>query len=276
MYADDLKVYRTVEAPEDCLKLQEDLDRLLEYCSANSLFLNLEKCISITFSKNIDLVNFNYNIDSKILKKVEQIKDLGVLLDSKWSFRFHFDKIVAEANKMLGFIVRSCQVFKDPKTFLSLYFAFVYSKLSFASAIWNPNYKIHINRIETIQNKFLKVLAYKAASTPESVARKFKILSLAERRNISELCTIFKLINHQIDSPLLLSYLNFNVPARELRSQELFNIPFRKTNLGRNTPLIRMQMTCNRYCNDIVMFSATIVQFKTKLKRLFLTNVPIC
>ena len=270
LYADDLKIFRKIDHINDCHRLQEDLDKLFTYCKNNSLFLNLKKCQSITFSKKKILINHNYSINNHELEKVSKIKDLGVILDNQWTFKLHFDKIVAEANKMLGFINRTCKEFKSPNTFLTLYHSYVCSKLSFASVIWHPNYNIHSKRIESIQNKFLKKLAFKSNKPIEIVKHEFKIIPLAQKRIISDLCVIYKIINFIIDSPFLLSCLHFKVPGRDLRHSDLFNIPFCRTNLGQNTPMIRMQTEFNKYCKNIDVFSTTLNAFKKQLKTHFL------
>ena len=56
---------------------------------------------------------------------------------------------------MLGFIKRICRDFDDPLVLKTLYCTFVRSTLEYASSIWNPQYAIHINRIESVQKKFV-------------------------------------------------------------------------------------------------------------------------
>lgn len=230
LYADDLKIFRTINDLSDCQKLQDDLDRLLEYCVNNSLFLNLKKCNSITFSKKKNLINFEYTINKNVLTKVDEIKDLGLILDAQWTFRSHYENLINDTNRMLGFITRTCKDFRNPRSLLTLYYSYIHSKLSFASIIWNPHYNIHIQRLESIQKKFLKSLAFKTRSSVEDTAKQYKLLPLAKKRIISDLCFTFKIINNIIDSPFLLSRMDFKVPGRELRSSELFNIPLRRTN----------------------------------------------
>jgi hypothetical protein len=47
-YADDMKLFLPVRGFRDCLRIQEDLSRLAEWCEANALELNVSKCKSIT------------------------------------------------------------------------------------------------------------------------------------------------------------------------------------------------------------------------------------
>jgi hypothetical protein len=48
-YADDMKLSLLVRRFRDCLKIQNNLSRLAEWCEANTLELNVGKCKSITF-----------------------------------------------------------------------------------------------------------------------------------------------------------------------------------------------------------------------------------
>lgn len=51
MFADDLKFYRVVNCIKDQNLLQADLNNLIEWCEANRLYLNMNKCSFINFYK---------------------------------------------------------------------------------------------------------------------------------------------------------------------------------------------------------------------------------
>ena len=82
-------------------------------------------------------------------------------MDGKWCFNSHIEKIISYSLKLLGLIKRNCKDFKNSKSLLSLYYAYIYSKLNFASSIWSPSSITYINRLERVQNKFLRFLSYK-------------------------------------------------------------------------------------------------------------------
>jgi hypothetical protein len=46
-YADNMKLFIPVSGFQDCLKIQSDLNKLLEWCNRNSLFLIVGKCKTI-------------------------------------------------------------------------------------------------------------------------------------------------------------------------------------------------------------------------------------
>ncbi|XP_063907418.1 uncharacterized protein LOC135125695 [Zophobas morio] len=84
LYADDLKVFKTVSSVKDALELQSDLNILYDWTENNLLPLNVNKCLIISFL-NIKLrVNLDYYLGNSILSRVEEVKDLGVL--DPWDF----------------------------------------------------------------------------------------------------------------------------------------------------------------------------------------------
>ncbi|CAH0405112.1 unnamed protein product [Chilo suppressalis] len=112
LFADDLKVYKTIENFNESILLQQDLNRIAEWSSINKLPLNPDKCKHIKFTKKRNALNTSYSINSHLLEEVSSIRDLGVVLDHKLSFRHHYDHIIAKSLKLLGFIWRNCKRFK--------------------------------------------------------------------------------------------------------------------------------------------------------------------
>lgn len=109
----------------------------------------------------MNVVNFNYNIDNQVLKRVEEIKDLGLILDSKLCFDRHINYIFRRCNKLLGFIFRACSSFKSKKSYISLYNSLVRSLCEYGAVIWNPLYDVYANKIERIQRKFPRMFYFK-------------------------------------------------------------------------------------------------------------------
>lgn len=272
LYADDLKIYARVKSLEDCELLQGDLERVSRYCKENKLFLNLSKCSCISFTKNYDSFTYNYSVNNEPLNRVNQIKDLGVIFDHKLTFNQHIDYVVRKCNKMLGFVSRICSDFKNVNAIKSVYFAFIYSRLNFACVVWNPFYHKYILRIESVQNKFARFLNWRINGIYEvesisATKQLFNLTPLEVRRKKSELIFLFKLLHDMYDAPSLLSLLALHVPARSTRQRCMFNIEHSNTNLGINSPITRLSLRFNTYCQDMDLFARnlTVVCFKRLL-----------
>lgn len=155
LFADDLKISRKITSECDASILQADLDRLYQWCSFNSMELNLDKCFFIKFTRKHHTIKSKYHIGGRRIKEVNTIRDLGVILDQKLTFIQHIDNIIKRASNMLGFIIRNCKIFKKEKSKILLYNTLVRSILEYCSVVWRPHYATHVLRIERIQKRFL-------------------------------------------------------------------------------------------------------------------------
>ena len=144
---------------DDCILIQQDLDRFFDYASENDLSLNVDKCKIMRFYRILRPCIFDYKINNNILDSVETIKDLGVMLDTSLTFTDHYDYITNKAIKLLGFIKRSMSDFGNVHGFKMIYCSLIRSVLEYASNIWSPYYDIHVKNIERVQNKFLRLIA---------------------------------------------------------------------------------------------------------------------
>lgn len=264
LFADDLKIYRSIESGSDAQLLQRDLDTLSKWCSKNKLFLNIDKCSYIHFTNNKNIMSFDYKINNLTLNRVNTVKDLGVLLDAKLSFIPHINSIISKAFRMLGFILRITKDFSDLYTLRLLFYTHVRSTLEYASVIWSPCYAVHVNRIESIQRRFTKIACRRFHINLNTYNERLLFLEMSclqNRRKILDLNCLYK-IKNCFNSNNLTNLLMFNVPQRDLRSTTVFRLPTTYTNLSFYSPLNRMMRTFNEIINDIDCLSLTFVSFK--------------
>ena len=256
MYADDLKLFLRVKSIADCIKLQNDLNNLVAWCTNNDLHLNVSKCHSMMFYRGMSPILFSYEINRFALSNVSEKKDLGVFFDLKLTFCNHIDYIISRASSMLGFISRNAKDFSDPFTLRSLYFCYVRSILEYCSPIWNPLYAAHAIRIERIQKRFTRTAIRILRWNVDMPSYKTRCLllgiqSLETRRKYFDVMFVSDLINYKINCPDLLSLVGFHVPNRTLRNNRLFYVPFHRVNYGTNEPLTRCLRQANSLCNVI-------------------------
>lgn len=273
LFADDLKTIRPIKSIHDSKLIQEDLVRLQDWCRLNKMLLNSSKCYCLSFSRNQNILPTSYHINNVKLEKVSIIRDLGVIFDSKLTFRPQYDNILIKSSRMMGFIIRNSKNFK-PKTKLILYNSLVRSTLEYCCQVWSPFYDVHKNRIERIQKRFLNHLTFcsykkRTLRSYSSRLNYFKILSLNNRRKLLDMSFFFKLLNNQLDCPPLLSSINLNIPFKMARAHvyKLFKEKPHKTNLGMNSPITRMIKMYNSFpknCNFDI-FSEHLHAFKRKL-----------
>lgn len=251
-YADDAKIYMIVNSLYDCIELQSILNRFEEWCARNRLTLSIEKCQVITYSRKLSPIIFDYSLSGNVLERVQRIRDLGVLLDDKLTFRFHIDDVISRANRQLGFISKIANGFRDPHCLRSLYCALVRSILEFAVVVWCPYQSSWINRIEAVQKKFvrfaLRNLPWRNGQqlTPyEDRCQLLGLDTLADRRRVIQAVFVAKILICDVDSPALLAEINLYAPERHLRRRNLLQLGSRNSRYGQHDPVRFMSATFN-------------------------------
>lgn len=265
LFADDLKLFLKINSLEDALQLQKDIDTIYDWCLANNLRLNINKCyvMSYTRRREVNLQYFNYNINGSSLIKVNAIRDLGVIFDSKLTFERHFQNIVNSACKVLGFISRSLNKFKKIETYITLYNSYVRSILEYASAIWNPHYQNHTASIERVQKKFTRTLFRKFNYPYENYNTRLirlNFISLENRRALNDEILLYKIKNGILKVSIDRNYEP--IQTRITRFNRAFYLPFVTTNVEFNCPFLRMHRRHMELFNELDLHEPTLQTFK--------------
>lgn len=252
IYADDIKLFKIIKNESDSVSLQNDINVFSEWCSYNNLFLNVSKCQAMSFFRKKNPTCYNYSINQLILSKVETTCDLGVHFSQNLDFSLHIEKIVSKANSMLGFIKRWSKEFSCSLVTSSLYNTFVRPQLEYASTVWSPHYSIHVDRIESVQRKYVRfALSHLNWNDPNHLppyCNRLLLLnmtSLEKRRKVTDVMFLHQLLVGSIDSPVLLEQVRFKARSHSSRNSEMFHIDFHRTNYGQNEPLTRMKHEAN-------------------------------
>jgi hypothetical protein len=186
--------------------------------------LNIKKCNVITFSKSNNFNNYDYNINSISLDRVNTIKDLGIHFDSKLKFSTHVDKTYSSGMCMLGFIKRRAKEFNSPYLTKMLFCSVVRPILEYGSIIWNPNQEAYFKKIESVQKQFLlfalKNLGWSSYHLPPYQHRLLLInmTSLASRFELASCLFTFDLLRNNINCPILREKIVINTNSKNLRN----------------------------------------------------------
>jgi hypothetical protein len=271
IYADDIKIFFPVKTSNDCLFLQSKLNQFLNWCNINCLNLNVKKCKCISFSRKLNVINYDYKFDSKDIVRCDVINDLGVMLDNKLMFNVHIDYIVGKAMKCLGFVKRFGKEFKDPYVHKVLYCTYVRSVLEFASSIWSPFFQNAIDRIERVQRNFTRFALrssnmYDPNNLPSYLIR-CKLLglsSLCHRRVVMDSMFAFDLLTGKTKCSDLLQGISLNVNPHNTRNASLIYAKPHRTIYGFNAPLERCLRNFSKF-DEIFDFHLSRNQFKNRI-----------
>lgn len=156
----------------------------------------------------------------------------------------HIALITTKASSLLGFIFRSTRNFKSLFTLITLYKSLVRPLLEYGSIIWSPFQRNHINQLENIQTRFIRMLGprlgFTYRTTPvDDVEKSFDLLPLSLRRHHADIILLYKLVNGLIDCPNILSGIDITTP-RGTRSKTIFSRRFLPAYYSYNSGISRL------------------------------------
>ena len=119
------------------------------------LKLNTSKCKVISIGRNLDksytydLRRNNYTIS---LERIDQMRDLGILIDERLAFCNHIQDKINKAYAMLGVIKRNFK-YLQLSSFILLYKNMARSHLDYCSSVCTPYRTGDIEDLEKVQKK---------------------------------------------------------------------------------------------------------------------------
>ena len=261
LFADDVKLYHKISTSDDSLLLQKDIDSLCQWSADWNLNLNPAKCKSFTVTLKRSPISSRYSINGSTLERVSSIRDLGVWLDTKLTFRDHVNHSVAKANRALGVMIRSLQTgcargALKPEPILAAYFGNVRSILEYGCVIWGGAAKTHLDRLDHVQHKFLiwfESHVYTTHPSPSlsysDLLQSFNIASLAQRRVQYDILFVYKILSGRIDSSLLLQSFSLQTPTRHTRSalHTVMHVPFARVDTVKRAVFARAPRNTNLF-----------------------------
>ncbi len=78
LFVDDAKLMRRVENVNDCMVLQDDLNKINRCNKSWQMEFNLSKCKVMEFGKSKKRIQYHYEMDGVKLQKSKEKADLGV------------------------------------------------------------------------------------------------------------------------------------------------------------------------------------------------------
>jgi len=120
------------------------------------------------------------------------------------------------------------------------------SILEYCSILWNSYQLVRINKIERVQNKFLRYINMKIPNNCiitdhyyEPLRRLVNINSLSSRRLYFDVIFIYNILHGTIKNSFLLSNINSSVLTFNSRNRQTFHISIHKTLYGFFSPINR-------------------------------------
>ena len=155
-YADDTKIWATVNTREDTQRVQSDLTRLYEWARNNNMEFNAEKFEHLTFTQYPPLQPLKYSTPTGTeMKFKETVNDLGITFSRSGKFQTHIAEMVRSAQRLSHWILRTFHT-RDRANMKILLKSLIIPKVEYASPVWYPSDRTSINLIESVQKVFTR------------------------------------------------------------------------------------------------------------------------
>ena len=222
LYADDTKIWREILSFSDHHILQNDINRLYDWSVRNRMTFHPKKCkaLSVTLQRNVlDSLPFGifcYEINENTIDYVDSQRDLGVEVNTRFTWGPHCDVLANKASSRLGLLRRICHFTTDKRQKRSFYLAVVSSLFEHCSVIWAPQRATHLGKLAAIQKRAVKWINGESFTSysDEVFAAKQKdlnILPIKLKFIYNDLVLFYKIVN-QLVPVNLPGYMTVSVP----------------------------------------------------------------
>ncbi len=265
IFADDTKIFKSIQDIRDCEELQSDLTNLEKWASDWQMTFHPQKCEVLRIGGGHPQFTYSMfpNGSTAKLTSVDVVKDLGVHIDRQLSFDYHCNEAVKKAHKILATIRRTF-VHIDSSNMIPLYKSLVRPYLEYAEETWSPKSKKNIRLLESVQRRATKLIPEISHVSYEERLKHLKLPSLVYRRHRGDMINVFKYMNNIWDTTDNLFMLSRESRTRG-HSQKLFK--------ERWDTALRGQFFSNRVINlwnslpVNLMYSKDVNSFKIGLDR---------
>ena len=192
-------------------------------CKVVSIKSNANK---LFYLNALPMSHYSYQLGNCILDYEESEKDLGVIVNSKFSWIEHQSLIISKASQMLGLTKQTCHFLMNSTRNSTLYMSLVRSQFEHCSVIWRPDNITQLQKFETIQKNTIKwilneeFLSYSDQEVYIRKCRQVKLLPIDKMFDLRDLVLFHKIINGYIPIYLPSYVVRFNGSSR-LRDNHL-------------------------------------------------------
>ncbi|KAH9595221.1 hypothetical protein MS3_00009929 [Schistosoma haematobium] len=201
LFADDVKIWRTIKSAADHVDLQADLDDLVRWAREWGLEINARKSVLMHVGHGN---SYRYTIEGKPLPCVQEHKDLGVILSHDLKTTAHCKAAAVKGFRALWSLRRAFKSF-DEETFRILYPIYVRPHLEYCIQAASPCLVKDTNSLERVQRVGTKLVKGLSRLPYDERLKRLNLFPLSYRRTRGDLILAFRIFNY--DLGVNMSYL---------------------------------------------------------------------
>ena len=158
-FADDTTVYMSNSNIDTLyVRLSDELARIGQWLQVNRLSLNIDKT-NYMIVTNRKFISRAVQLSGKNVKIADHIFFLGVYVDKSLSFKKHAQNLVKKVSSAIGMIRRVSNLM-PVNVRLKIYYALIYSRISYAVTIWGRTLASNISLCNSALKRAWKVVFF--------------------------------------------------------------------------------------------------------------------
>ena len=205
--------------------INTELKQVIKWLGLNKLSLNTAKTELILFHSKrrlIDFYSFSIRFNGIELSQVDNVKYLGMYLDSHLSWEYHLHELSKKLSRANG-ILSKLRYNAPFDICLQVYYSIFYSHLIYGCNVWGLATDDNIEKIVILQKKCIRILTFSAFNSHTSdLFKELKILKVKDIIKMNQLKIVFDFTNNVLPSDLmpLFTYARDVHPNHELNSSD--------------------------------------------------------
>jgi len=189
-FADDTKLFGTVNNVVDKIMMQKDLNQLMDWSEQWQMPFNASKCKVMHLGHRNN--HYEYFMGNYKLEPVTEERDLGILITDNLKPSKQCQLAYSKASKALGLIGRTIS-YRNKDILVRLYKTLVRPHLEYSVSAWSPYYAKDKQLLERVQHRFTRMVPGLKSLQYEERLNRLGIWTLEERRNRADLLEVFKM-----------------------------------------------------------------------------------
>ena len=223
-YADDNTVSNCDNDIDVVTKtLENDSMELINWFSLNLMKANPDKFQAIAIGKKNKSQNLSFNLNGNKIVCEDNVKLLGVTIDSDLNFDNHISEMCKKASRQLN-ILKRIGKYMNRLGRLTSYYSFILSNFNYCPVIWHYCSEKNSIKMEKIQERALRFIYEDYDSSYEDLLQKSKLPSLKIRRIRTIAIETFKII-HRKSPQYLHDLIDIKARSYNFRSKNTAAVP---------------------------------------------------
>ena len=137
LFTDDTTIFNSNKSSRYLqYMIENDLNHMVNWFSANKLSLNLSKTVAMKFWSDNEDRNFQFRIKGQIVPIVPNTKFLGVYIDNMLTWNAHTNYVIEKLQNNRRMISLGKHLL-DPTCLRNIYYGHIHSHLSYGLAAWD-------------------------------------------------------------------------------------------------------------------------------------------